>query len=68
MVVQRWVTGDKAEKDEDEIQRELDVLMRELMELSGQRKFFGHKNNPTRDRQRIMEARALAYRQTRHQI
>ena len=44
VVVKRWVTGDRAEQDEDEIQCELDVLMRELMELSGQRMFLGHKS------------------------
>ena len=47
VVVPRWVTGERAEKVEDKIQRELDVLMSELMVLSGQRKFFGHKPLPT---------------------
>ena len=46
-VVKRWVTGDRAELDEDKIDAELVDLMRGHMELSGQRKFFGHKNNPT---------------------
>ena len=42
-VIKCWVTGDRAEKDDDESQLELDILMRELMELSRQRKFLGHK-------------------------
>ena len=46
-VVKRWVTGEWAEKDEDVIKTELEVLMREYMELSGQRKYFGHKTLPT---------------------
>ena len=42
-----WVTGDRAELDEDVIQTELKDLMCEYMELSGQRKVFGHRSNPT---------------------
>ncbi len=37
-VVKRWVTGDRAEKDDAEIQVELETEMRNLMELSGQKK------------------------------
>ncbi len=40
VVVKRWVTGDRAKQDEDEIQCELDALMREWMELSRQLKLF----------------------------
>lgn len=47
MVLKGWVTGDKAVQDEDESQCELDGFMRELMELSGQRNFIGHKSLPT---------------------
>ena len=36
----RWVTGERAEKDEDEIQSEFDFLMHEFMELSCERKVF----------------------------
>ena len=46
-VVKRWVTGDRAELDDDKINSELEDLMREHMKLSGQRKFFGHRSNPT---------------------
>ena len=42
-VFQRWVTGERAEQDEDKIE----TLMREYMELPCQRKFFGHRANPT---------------------
>ena len=47
VVVKRWVTGDRAEMDEDQIRSELETEMRELMELSGQRKFPGHKTLDT---------------------
>ena len=48
-VVKRWVAqaGDRAELDDDKINSELEDLMREHMELSGQQKFFGHRINPT---------------------
>ena len=46
-VVKRWVTGERAEQDEDKTEAELEELMREYMELSGQRKVFGHKIKPT---------------------
>ena len=46
-IVKRWVTGERAELDDDKINSELEDLMREYMELSGQRKVFGHRNNPT---------------------
>ena len=42
-VVQRWVTGDRAELTEQEIQAQLLVEACKLMELSGQRKFPCHK-------------------------
>jgi hypothetical protein len=42
-VVKRWVRGEMAEKDDAEIQAELETEMRNLMELSGQKKFLGHK-------------------------
>ena len=45
-VVQLWVTGEKAEKDEAVITTELEDSMREYMELSGQRKFLGHRSRP----------------------
>ena len=47
VVVKRWVTGERAEMDEDAIRSELETQMRELMELSGQRKFPGHKTLDT---------------------
>ena len=37
-VVKRWVTGDKAELDNAAIEAELDEIMREHLELSGQKK------------------------------
>ena len=48
-VVKSWVTGERAEQleDEDEIGTELETLMRQYMEHSGQRKFFGHRTNLT---------------------
>ena len=46
-VVKRWVTGERAELDDDKINSELEDLMREHMELSCQRRFFGHRINPT---------------------
>ena len=61
-VVKRWVTGERAEQDHVVIETQLETLMREYMELSGQRKVFGHGTNPTD------KACALAYRQTLHQI
>ena len=42
-VVKRWVTGDKAELDNAAIEAELDEIMREHLELSGQRKFYGFR-------------------------
>ncbi len=47
VVVKCWVTGERAEMDEDQIRSELEAEMRHLMELSGQRKFFGHETLPT---------------------
>jgi hypothetical protein len=44
--VKRWVTGEKAEKDEDDIQVELLEAICNMMELSGQRKFLLHKSLP----------------------
>jgi hypothetical protein len=46
-VVKRWVAGERAEMDEDAIRSELETQMRELMELSGQRKFPGHRTLDT---------------------
>ena len=42
-VVPRWVTGDRAELTEQEIQTQLEVEACKLMELSRQRKFSCHK-------------------------
>ena len=39
-VVKRWVTGERAEQDHVVIETQLETLMREYMELSGQRKVF----------------------------
>jgi hypothetical protein len=47
VVVKRWVTGDRAEMDEDQIRSELEAEMRHLMELSRQRKFYGHRTLDT---------------------
>jgi hypothetical protein len=44
VVVKRWVTGDRAEMDEDQIRSELEADMRHLMELSGQRKILATKH------------------------
>jgi hypothetical protein len=46
-VVKRWVTGEKALQSSATIHAELEELCREFMELSGQRKFFGHKQKET---------------------
>ncbi len=46
VVVKRWVTGERAELDEDEIKRELEAKMLALMVLSRQTKFYGHKILP----------------------
>ena len=46
-VVKRWVTGDRAVLSEEQINAELEDLMREYMELSDQRNFFGHRTNST---------------------
>ena len=43
-VIKRWVRGEMAEKDDAEIQAELETEMRNLMELSGQKKFPGHRS------------------------
>ena len=43
-VVKRWVTGKRAVLSEAQIKAELEDLMFEYMELSGQRKVFGHKS------------------------
>ena len=42
-------SGDRAEKDseDEDIQVQLELEMRQLMEVSGQRKFVGHKSLPT---------------------
>ena len=42
-VVKRWVTGEKALLDNAAIEAELDDIMREHLELSGQRKFYGFR-------------------------
>ncbi len=47
VVVKRWVTGKRSEKDEDRLQHELEDSRRQLIDLSGQRKVFGHKSLPT---------------------
>ena len=46
-VVKRWVTGDRAVQDIKVINVELDEIMREHMELSGQKKFYDHKARDT---------------------
>ena len=46
-VVKRWVTGERAEQDHVVIETQLETLIREYMELSGQRKFYGHKSRST---------------------
>ena len=43
-VVKRWVTGERAVLSDTQIKTELEELMYEPMELSGQRKFFGHRS------------------------
>ncbi len=48
-VTKCWVTGKRAEMDEEVIQSELDAARRELMELSRQRKLFDHKALPTNE-------------------
>ena len=49
-VVKRWVTGDRAVLTEEQIDAELEDLMRKHMELSGQRKFLATKRiQPTKD-------------------
>ncbi len=47
VVVKRCVTGERAAMDKDQIRSELDAKMRELIELSGQQKFCGHKSLST---------------------
>ena len=42
-VVKRWVTGEKALLDHKAIEAELDEIMREHLELSGQKKFYGFR-------------------------
>ena len=46
-VVKRWVTGEKALQSDAQIRAELEEEMYRHMELSGQRKFFGHKSLAT---------------------
>ena len=46
-VVKRWVTGERAMLSQDKIKAELEDLMCEYMDLSGQQKGFGHICNPT---------------------
>ena len=46
-VVQRWVTGEKALQSDAHIRAELEEEMYRHMELSGQRKFFGHRTLDT---------------------
>ena len=50
-VVKRWVTGDRAELDDDKINSELEDLMRDCMELSCQRESFlaTESIQPTKD-------------------
>ena len=57
-IVKRWVTGDRAEEDDVEIQVELENEMRNLMELSRQKTFPRQTSN----RFRILESWELAYR------
>jgi hypothetical protein len=46
-VVKRWVTGEKALQSDAQIRAELEEEMYRHMELSGQRKFFGHRTLDT---------------------
>ena len=46
-VVKRWVTGERAIMSNEQIRAELEEIMYAHMEMSGQRKFFGHKTLPT---------------------
>ena len=49
-VVKRWVTGERAEIDEDAIKTQLEDLMREYMELSCQRRILVTEHlQPTKD-------------------
>ena len=43
-VVKRWVTGERAEKDDAGIQLELENEVHNLMELSRQKQFSSHKS------------------------
>ncbi len=44
VVIKRWVTGERAEMDEDQIRSELEAEMQHLIELSGQRTFLATKH------------------------
>ena len=41
-VVKRWITGERAIMSNEQIKAELEESMYEHMEMSGQRKVFGH--------------------------
>ena len=65
-VVKRWVTGERAVQDHKAIEAELDEMMREHLELSGQKKFSWISDSQYRSWR--MEVCAHAYKQTRRQI
>ena len=46
-LMKRWVTGDKAEMDPDDIERELFELARDWMSQSKLKKLPGHQSKPT---------------------
>ena len=67
-VVQRWVTGDRAELTDQEIQAQLEQAACKLMELSGQKRFPCHKSLDSYIGVWTLEARTYAYRQAQFQI
>jgi hypothetical protein len=43
VLVKRWITGKRAEMDEEDFENQLFEKARELMQLSGPKKLLGHK-------------------------
>ncbi len=66
VVVKRWITGERAEMDEDRIRSELEAEMRAFDGAPRTANVFWPQN--TSNRHRVLEARAQPHGEMRHPI